>query len=202
MTAKRTEEGWFWEWRAFGMIPSEILGAVRSREVRGTPELESDDEYFVSSSTDQNVKLRAGTLKLKPLLARLDDGCELYEESERLVFALPVTHDEANRAASLLGLSIGFADGTSLDAGALAAALLAGPSVARVRILKRRTQYAVGAGWVEVAELESGGVATTSLGVQSTSLAETRRIVAELDPARSLAPMGYVEACRRLFPSR
>lgn len=196
MSGKPSEQGLFWEWRAFGAIPDEVLGRVRERPVRGNPYTYNDDLYFVSDATEQNVKLRngGGLLKIKPFYGRLDDGCELYEEAYRLAYALPVTPEAASFAAALLGLDLG-ADGP-LSRDELVAAMDA-PPVSVVRVEKRRTQYADGDGWIEIAEIEFPRATVASLGVQSTSLAETRRVRDAVDPDRLLHPMCYVGACRR-----
>src|SRR5687767_10046358 len=106
MAAKPAEEGWFWEWRAFGDLPAAVVAAVELHDVRGAPGVEGEDLYLVSAWTDQNVKLRGASLKLKPLLARLGDGLELYEETARLVFDLPAGADAVQKAASLLGVHV------------------------------------------------------------------------------------------------
>jgi hypothetical protein len=193
MNNKQGEEGWFWEWRAFGELPDAVVSAVESHELRGEPCIEGEDLYLVSPWTEQNVKLRGESLKLKPLLARLADGLELYEETERLVFAPPMHPDAIAKAASLLGVHV--ATGAQLGRDELLG--LFGPDVLRVPVRKRRTQYTVGDGWVELADLEFGSVSGRSLGIQSSSLAETRRIRSLVDPARELTAMNYVEACRR-----
>lgn len=197
MSGKPTESGWFWEWRAFGEIHDSILERARRCALRGAPNVENEDWYFVSPFTDQNVKLRAdaGLLKLKPLLARLDDGCELYEESLDLLFAMPASPDAVARAAALLGVDLARTE-SPVDAGRLVAAF-ASASVETVRVRKRRTQYVVGDGWIEVAELELPAARVTSLGIQSARIEETRRLRDTLDPDRRLSPTSYVDACRR-----
>lgn len=198
MTTKPGEEGWFWEWRTFGDLPERLVGAVEAYDLRGEPGVEGEDLYLISDATDQNVKLRGAALKLKPLLARLGDGLELYEESARLVFELPATPDAIAKAASLLGVHV--AAGSALGRDELLA--LIGPDVLQLSVRKRRTQYTVGDGWVELADLEFPAARVRSLGIQSSSLAETRRIRDLLDPGCSLAPMSYVEACRRWVTRR
>jgi hypothetical protein len=196
MTAKPTEEGWFWEWRTFGEIPPRVVDRLARYEVRGEPGTAGRDFYFVSDVTDQNVKLRGRELlKLKPLLARLADGVELYEETARLNFALPAPPDAVGMAGSLLGVEV--EAGAPLNWFELKAALMAAPGVRFVPVRKRRTQYVVGGGWAELAELEFPGGTVRSLGVQSGSISETRRLRDQLDPAGELEPLNYVGACRR-----
>lgn len=196
MSGKPTEEGWFWEWRTFGAIPERVVERLERYDVRGERNVENDDLYFVSSLTEQNVKLRGdgALLKLKPLLVRLADGLELYEETERLLFAMPAQPRAVAMAAGLLGVTAtvdAHVDSVEL------AALLALPEVRSVRARKRRTQYSVGDGWVELADVEFPRETVRSLGVQSRALDETRRIRELLDPNGELAPVNYVEACRR-----
>jgi hypothetical protein len=198
MSRKPTEEGWFWEFRAFGDVPAAIAERVAAYERRGAAAVENDDLYFVSSLTDQNVKLRtdSGLLKLKPLLVRLDEGFELYEESERLVFPMPAPPDAVRMAGGLLGVALDAR--AAVDRDALVAALEAhAPAIRGVRVRKRRTQYSTGDAWIELAELAFPAASMRSLGIQSASLDAVRALRDALDPARALAPAGYVEACRR-----
>jgi hypothetical protein len=192
MASKPAEEGWFWEWRTFGEPPDSVVRVVEAHEVRGEAGVEGEDLYLVAAATDQNVKLRDETLKLKPLLVRLDGGFELYEEARRLVFAFPLDAEAVRMAASLLGLVPAAEEAE--DAAALVDAL--GREVRRVAVRKRRTQYAIGDGWAEIADLEFPAGRVRSLGIQSSSLGETRRIRALLDPKGALEPTNYVEACR------
>jgi hypothetical protein len=196
MTAKRTEEGWFWEWRVFGELPDSLLDRVRQFEERGIGNGTGEDFYFVSELTDQNVKLRGDdVLKLKPLLVRLEDGVELYEETSRLTYELPAPAEAVEKAGHLLGVAL--EPSAAMDSFAVRSAFARVSSVRFVPVKKQRTQYTVGDGWVEVAELEFPSATVRSLGVQSPSLAETRRLRDLLDPARALRPLNYVEACRR-----
>jgi hypothetical protein len=198
VSRKPSEEGWFWEWRAFGDVPEEVAARVAAREVRGAPGVENEDLYLISALTDQNVKLRedGGQLKLKPMLARLDDGFELYEETERLVFPMPAAPGAVRMACGLLGVAFEAARPLALDEllGRLAAEA---PEVTAVRVRKRRTQYAAGDGWIELAELEFPRAAVRTLGIQSPRLDLTRALRDEVDPDRALEPLGYVAACRR-----
>jgi len=176
--------------------PDDVLVRARRRELRGAPDVDNDDLYLVSSATDQNVKLRGdgGFLKLKPLLARLEDGCELFEESLRWSWSMPVPTDGILSAAALLGIDVDVHG--PLDADAVVD-VLTGSTVEAVRVRKRRTQYVDGDGWLEVAELVFPGARVQSLAIQSPTIAETRRIRAALDPDAVLAPLSYVDACRR-----
>jgi hypothetical protein len=197
VSGKPSEEGWFWEWRAFGVVPEPVAARVRAHETRGEPDVEGDDLYLVSSLTDQNVKLRAdgGLLKLKPRLAALADGCELFEETARLIWTTPVPAAAVAKAAALLGVAVDA--GEPLDAERLRRAFEAAPEVRLVRARKRRTQYAIGEAWVELADVVFPRGAVRTIGVQSPRLDETRRVRDLVDPDGLLSPLGYVDACRR-----
>lgn len=198
MSGKPTEEGWFWEWRTFGEPPKKTIEIVEGHDVRGKAGEVSDDVYLISTLTTQNVKLRedGSLLKLKPLLAALEDGCELYEETARLVFDMPAGDDAVLRAASLLGTRVEL--GSRVHASALLAAFDAQSDVVTtVHTHKVRTQYVAGDGWLELADVTFPGGRVRSLGIQSKHLDETRRLRALVDPDRRLDAMNYVEACRR-----
>jgi len=197
MTGKPSEEGWFWEWRTFGVVPEAVAERVAAHERRGGAVVENDDLYLISALTDQNVKLRedGGQLKLKPLLARVDGGFELYEETERLIFAMPASPEAIRMAAGLLGVALEVAAPLGLEA-LLARFAAEAPEVRSVHVRKRRTQYAVEDGWIELAELEFPCGRVESLGIQSRRLDRTRAIRDEVDPEHALEPLGYVAACR------
>lgn len=198
MSAKPTEEGLFWEWRTFGALPDRVARTLARCEVRGAPDMVNEDLYFVSRLTGQNVKLRkhVDQLKLKPLLARLDDGVELYEESARWTYQLPAPPGAVAAAAAFLGLGLEASEPWSAER-LRAAFKVRGGVVQAVAVRKRRTQYSLGGGWAELADLDFPSVSVRTLGLQSPSLAETRRMRDLLDPDRSLAAVNYVEACRR-----
>jgi hypothetical protein len=195
VSGKPVEEGWFWEWRTFGARPEHAARILEAQAVRGNAGLFSYDEYFIADRTDQNVKLRDPQLKLKPLLARLADGLELYEESARLLYDLPIDATGLSMAASLLGVEVSAPASATRDE--VVRVLGSAAGVRFVPVHKRRTQYTIGEGWAELAEIEFPGGKTWSLGVQSRNLSTTRAIRDMLDPGREFVPMGYVEACRK-----
>src|SRR5262249_55674808 len=97
--------------------------------------------------------------------------------------------------ASLLGVDTGLRD--AADRRAFLAAFAGAAGVRQVGVRKRRTQYVLGGGWIEVADLEFPSARVRSIGVQSPRLSDTRRLRGVLDPGRELEPLGYVAACRR-----
>ena len=198
MSRKAGEDGIFWEWRTFGTITDRARRTLARCERRGSGEVVNEDLYFISALTEQNVKLRHGSdqLKLKPLLVRLDDGLELYEESPRWIWPLPAPPEGVAAAAGLLGISLEASEPWNVDRLRAAFKIRGSGVITSVTVRKRRTQYLVGEGWAEIAELEFPAGAVTSLGLQSHNLNETRRLRDMLDPDRGLTPMNYVEACR------
>ena len=196
MSGKPSEEGWFWEWRTFGRVPDSVAARAAAHERRGAV-VENEDLYLISTLTDQNVKLRedGGQLKLKPLLARVAGGFELYEETERLIYAMPASPDALHKAASLLGVVLEAAAPLGLKE-LLARLAAEAPEVRAVRVRKRRTQYLVEDGWIELAELEFPTAVVESLGIQSRRLERTRALRDEVDPEHALEPLNYVAACR------
>lgn len=197
MSAIRSEEGWFWEWRTFGALPDEVTARVERLERRGVS-MTGVDEYFVSTRSQQNVKLRDGGafLKLKPLLVTLSEGFELYEETLRLCFAPPFGRDVVRMATSLLGCAVEPAG--PQDAAGLSRLLsVECDGVRRVVVSKSRSQFVAGTGWVEIVALAFPTARVASLGIQSTRLDEVRRLRATLDPRGVLPAMNYVQACRR-----
>jgi hypothetical protein len=210
LTQKPSEEGRIWEWRAFGSIDRALTSRVTRFPIRAAiRDVVGEDIYFISSQNDQNVKLRfaAGQwlLKFKILLeTKLFDGIpgafELYDESARYTYLLPVGTRELRDAARLLSVSLtddavakqtfGFAELSRVFSRAT-------PSVVRVNVKKRRSQYAFDGGWIELAEASFPTKTVESISAHSMNLDTAQKIVTDLLPSDNLETMNYVQACRR-----
>ena len=201
---KRTEEGDYWEWRAFGRIEERIRVYARSHPVRmGVLERPEHDIYLVSPANDQNLKLRKDganwVLKVKVLLNKVGPGTELYREDPAQVFGFPLSPETVESAAALLAIRppdepclanpVNVDDFKRIMTGAT-------PPVRAVEVFKIRSQYAINDGWLELASVEFPRNTTDSIAIQAAEISVLQRSVAAFAPDQNLVEMNYVEACR------
>ena len=201
---KPPEEGQIWEWRGFGSISRHLLAQVeilpirsRLRDIAGT------DIYLISPASNQNIKLRLTekrwVMKFKLLLAKRDDGIELYHETARWTYPFPVGIEVMKEAARLLDVTLADAaleGGALSEAESVAAFRAATPAVVSVETRKVRSQYQLDGGWLEIANVDFGSRQTQSLSLHSPNVAVVERMVEQFHPDNSLTVMNYVEACR------
>jgi hypothetical protein len=205
MTTKPPEEGEIWEWRAFGRVSDSLASFVRVHPVRmGILDQSGEDIYFVSPTSDQNVKLRRWggrwVLKLKLLLAKADRSMELYSETSKMVFPFPVQASVLHRAAQLLEVSLGTSPAREemlSDQQFIQSLLDSDPPARRVDVSKTRSQFDFDGGWVELAEVRFPGAQIHSISIHSPELDTVKKIVSQLKPGPELEAMNYVEACLR-----
>ncbi|HET9531921.1 MAG TPA: hypothetical protein VFQ92_16295 [Blastocatellia bacterium] len=205
MTTKPPEEGELWEWRAFGRVSESLSALVCSHPVRmGLAGQSGEDIYFVSPTSDQNVKLRRWggewVLKFKLLLATADNSMELYSETSKMLFFFPVPGAVLYRAAQLLDVSLesGPAEDAELTDQLFIDSLAAShPPAVRVDVAKTRSQYDLDGGWVEIADVTFPSRRVQSLSIHSPDLESVKNLLSVLQPGPELEAMNYVEACRR-----
>lgn len=196
-----------WEWRGFGKISRHIEAQVESLPIRsGIRDIAATDIYLIAPTSEQNVKLRltdkGWVLKFKLLLAKRDDGIELYHETARWTYAFPLRPAVMQEAARLLDVAL---PDEALEASAFTEAesvtvlQAATPAVVAVETRKVRSQYQFDGGWLEIADVNFGSQQTQSLSLHSPSVAVVEQMVAQLHPDNSLTVINYVEACRSLF---
>jgi len=207
---KPPEEGRIWEWRAFGSLTEELVKSVNRYPIRsGLQNIAGEDIYFISPTNDQNVKLRRSStgwvLKFKILLESrplegIQGNFELYDESLRFTYLLPVGVQPLRDAANLLSVTLpkDLQIKAVYDREDFSAVLArANPAVVSVRVTKRRSQLAFDGGWIELADISFPGRETQSLSLHSPVLEEVTRMAEMIGAIPGLEPMNYVAACRR-----
>jgi hypothetical protein len=203
---KPPEEGQIWEWRGFGQISRHITAQVETLPIRSRlRDLAGTDIYLISPASDQNIKLRltdkGWVLKFKLLLAKRDDGIELYHETARWTYPFPVGKEVMKEAARLLDVTLAdaaLAADALTEAAGVAAFQAATPAVVSVETRKVRSQYQLDGGWLEIASVDFGTRQTQSLSLHSPDVAAVERMIEQFHPDNSLTVMNYVEACRLL----
>src|ERR1700720_47587 len=159
---KPSEEGKIWEWRAFGLISDEIAARVRANPIRfGLVDVDGEDIYLVSPSSDQNVKFRkypgGWVLKFKLLLETKSGAFELYNERPEFTYRLPVSIDLLKKTADLLAVELPEANlsvESFNEVDFVRAFAQATPPVAECRVAKRRSKYKFEDGGLELAEVK------------------------------------------------
>jgi len=202
--SKRPEEGLIWEWRAFGHVGLSLLSRIQSHPIRmGIVDHRGVDLYFVSPTSDHNIKLRKWNrgwlLKFKLLLEKNSDSVELYSESARQVYKFPVDPKRLSKAASLLNTTLRKKPpATALSRKQLVKALeSASPAISMIEVSKVRSQFDCEEAWIELADVDFPHRKVQSVSIHSPNLEAVNRIVEELHPGSDLEVMNYLEACRR-----
>ncbi|HKV40127.1 MAG TPA: hypothetical protein VJX67_13015 [Blastocatellia bacterium] len=202
---KLPEEGKLFEWRAFGSLPSSLVGQIRSFPVRhGLSHLTEHDIYFISEANDQNVKLRKTNalwvLKFKLLLETGPDSIELYQESVNQVYQLPAGNQQVEEAARLLDITLPpdfETNGARLDRDALVRVFSrSSPPTRIVGVPKVRSQFLIEGGWVELADVVFPNRETQSISIQAYERSVVKRLLSQLKVGADLAVLNYVQACR------
>jgi hypothetical protein len=202
---KAPEEGKIWEWRAFGRISKSLAARVLAYPIRmGLGDLRCQDVYLVSSTSDQNVKLRdqpSGCfLKFKLLLAKEENAIELYRESARFTHRFPVSVAHLKEAARLLGVTLpkDIKGPATFDEAALVQTLVgSSPPVKKIKVRKRRAQYQFAGGWLEMADVRFARNRVQSISIHSPDIEVVKAVLGRLKVGDEMEGMNYIEACRQ-----
>ncbi len=202
---KPPEDGLIWEWRAFGRVSPELERWLHSHPIRmGIKGQDGFDEYFISSASEQNIKIRryrtGAVLKFKFLLAGADDGIELYAENPDYTYRFPVNIEHIRKSARLLAVASEDIDPelNPMTAEQFAERLTrSAPAVSMVGVKKRRWQFNCDGGWLEMADIKIKNHKAQTISVHSPQLDTIQDIRSRLDLGDGLEVMNYVMACRR-----
>ena len=202
---KAPEEGNIWEGRAFGQISDQLAARVTAHPIRlGVNNARGRDIYFISPTSDQNVKLRPSDwgpyLKFKRLLEKRFDAFELYSESAQQTFGFPIPRVILLEAALLLETSPPAWTGAQeifTEAEVTNALAQSAPQIPRIEVSKVRSQFKAGDGWIEMADVECNGQRAQTLSLHAERIEVVKGLLRQLAPNSQLEPRNYVEQCRR-----
>jgi hypothetical protein len=208
---KAPEEGYVWEWRAFGTLDQTLVEKITAHPVRidvngvSLSNLSGQDLYLISPASDHNIKLRKAfggdwILKFKLLLRTEAHAIEWYHESSKKSFRFPVGRAVLEEAAGLLRVRLPepSAEATELKADAFVEMLQhSAPQVRKILIGKIRSQYQIGDAWVELADVTFPTRRTQSISLHAFDRATVEGLLGEYRPEDGLEVMNYVDACRR-----
>lgn len=208
---KAPEEGYVWEWRAFGKLPQTLVDKIKEQPIRiddngnSLSNILGQDLYLISPDSDHNIKLRKSIgsdwlLKFKLLLATETHSIELYQESDKKIYRFPLRRAVVEETAELLKTSLpeNFPTSGRIDADELIHILNGStPQVENVLVGKIRSQHQFPNGWVELAEVTFPNHRTQSISLHAYERGEVENLCAQLQPVDELEVMNYLQACRR-----
>jgi exopolyphosphatase / guanosine-5'-triphosphate,3'-diphosphate pyrophosphatase len=180
-----------WEWRTFG----EKLGLADDLLSTRAPESveESDELYLLSEDSDASVKIRAGSMDVKLLVAVNGDGLEQWRPV--LKKPSPLDAQDVSTVLSALGATPGEVGSGPYTLDKLVSELVEpNPDLTTVRVHKRRSHFHVGGCMTEVSEMSVGGRSARTVAVEDEDPALVSATLQEL----SLADLPNVCAARGL----
>jgi hypothetical protein len=209
--SKAAEEGYVWEWRAFGDLRQPLVERIAAHPIRtdingaALSNLLGQDLYLISQQSDHNIKLRKSPssdwmLKFKLLLATETRAIELYHESNKKSFRFPVSQAVVRETTELLRVALpqSFSTADRLQVDSFTELLhQSTPPVELVLIGKIRSQYTIRNGWAELAEVTFPARSTQSISFHALERKALEEMLDEYRPGEGLDVMNYVEACRR-----
>ncbi len=208
---KAPEEGYVWEWRAFGKLNQTLVDKIKAHPIRiddngnSLSNILGQDLYFNSPNSDHNIKLRKSIgsdwiLKFKLLLATETHSIELYHESNKRLYRFPVRRDVVEETAKLLKITLpeNFPTNGRIDADSLIQIFHdSSPQVENILVGKIRSQYQLANGWVELAEVTFPNHRAQSISLHAFERSEVENLLVEYQPGDELEVMNYLEACRK-----
>jgi hypothetical protein len=167
----------------------------------GIVDLAERDVYLISPSSSHNVKIRrykgGSVLKFKLIWKADGRGIIKTLEDPGLIHPFPVSIDLLQEAAQLLNVVLPEtpADETVEEEGFLGALGESVPPVRIVEVTKKRSQFEIDGGWLELAAVDFPTRRVDSLSIQSPGLDTVYSFLDSIHVGAGLVVMDYVEAC-------
>lgn len=208
---KLPEEGYVWEWRAFGAISRALTEQIQAQPLRldvngnALSDIFGQDLYLLSPVSNHNIKLRKSLgsdwlLKFKLLVQTEARLIELYQESAKKFYRFPVASAVVKETAELLKTQLPQTNTSleKLDMDAFVQMLKAStPVIETILIGKIRSQYQFADGWVELAEVTFPKRRTQSISLHAFERGGVENLLDELRLEENFTAMNYLEACKR-----
>ncbi len=161
-----------WEWRTFGESFGEADDQFAALEPGGVQE--SDELYFLSPATNENVKVRDLLMDIKTLEQVNPDGLEQWKPVMKAAFPLPAA--AVKNVFSALGISSPPLARKDYTLEQFVTELLEPSRQVRVvKVHKKRTRYKINGCTSEMSEVVADGKKTRTVALESE------------DPARVIA---------------
>lgn len=160
-----------WEWRTFG----ESFGEADAKYAALAPSdiQETDELYFLSNASDENVKVRFDLIDIKTLEQVNADGLEQWKPVMKASF--PLASAEVKKVLAALGVQVQslVRENYTLDQ---FVSELAGPGGLRaVKVHKKRMRYKVNGCTSEVTDVVADGQKTRTVALE---LEDAARVIA------------------------
>lgn len=210
---KAPEEGYVWEWRAFGRLQQTLVDKIKAQPVRmddngnSLSNILGQDLYLISPTSEHNIKLRKSigsdwALKFKLLIRTEANAIELYQESNKKFYRFPVAKAVIKETAELLNITLpeSFPESKKTDADGFVQLLKQStPQVKDILVGKIRSQYQFKNGWVELADVTFPNHRTQSISLHAFERQGLDQLFTELPihKEEEIEVMNYLEACRR-----
>ena len=182
-----------WEYRVFAEDLGAIEGSIREHEV--TRVKESAEDYIVSRSSGNNVKVRDGLLDIKHLENTNEDTLEQWMPVMKVGFPCPA--DDVGRIFSAFDLTrpeMGRAEYTYDQF--IDEVVGGSEELAVVKVTKKRTGFMIREVIVEVAEVTFDGVSLKTAAAEHIDPTLVMEVVRELG-LDAFPNVNYIKAMKR-----
>ena len=153
-----------WEWRTFGSDFGEADAKFAALEVEAVQE--SDETYFISPTSDETVKIRAGLMDIKKLVETSDAGLERWRPVLKQGFPIPL--EQARRVCAELHVDPPAAGQDELSLEELLEGLSSSAcGVRSVRVHKRRQRYTIDGCISELTDVTADGMHVRTVAIES-----------------------------------
>jgi exopolyphosphatase/guanosine-5'-triphosphate,3'-diphosphate pyrophosphatase len=182
-----------WEWRTFG---DNFKGAGNpfASYAGGGPK-DSDETYFLSPATSENVKVRDGLMDIKKFQRANTDGLEQWKPVMKHGFPLPA--DKVKTVFEILGVPTPTLARTEYTEQQLVDELMMPAGVRVVNVHKTRTRYTVEGCMAELADVTVDGKKTTTIAMELEDAAQVIATVRKLGLDR-YENVSYPKGLKRL----
>jgi exopolyphosphatase / guanosine-5'-triphosphate,3'-diphosphate pyrophosphatase len=166
-----------WEWRTFG----ESFGEADGRYAALTPTdiQESDELYFLSPASDQNVKVRFDLMDIKTLVEVNSDGLEQWKPVMKAKFPLPAA--EVEKVLGALDVKAGSLARAEYTLDQFVSELGIPGGLRPVNVHKRRVRYKVNGCTSEVTDVVADGQKIRTVALELEDAARVIATVRELE---------------------
>ena len=160
-----------WEWRTFG----ESFGEADDKYAALTPTdiQETDEQYFLSSANDENVKVRFDLMDIKTLVEVNADGLEQWKPVMKAKFPLPAA--EVKKVLEALGVPVPSVVRENYTLDQFVAELGEPNGLRAVKVHKKRVRYKINGCTSELTDVVADGQNTRTVALE---LEDAARVIA------------------------
>ena len=182
-----------WEWRTFGdnfQGANNPFASYKAGEAK-----DSDEIYFLSPATSENVKVRDGLMDIKKFQHANADGLEQWKPVLKHGFPLPA--DDVKTVFEILGIAVPKLARPEYTQQQFIDELMKPAGVRVVNVHKTRTRYTVEGCMAEVADVTADGGKTTTIAMELEDAAQVIATVRKLGLDR-YENVSYPKGLKRL----